>query len=79
MLLSPYITGAASRLSACKISSDNRLVLPMTLVGRTALSVEMSTKLATPVCNAAWAVHSVPYTLLRIPSAMLCSTMGTCL
>ena len=53
-------TGAASRLSACRINSDNRLVLPITLVGRTALSVEISTKLATPVCNAAWAVHKVP-------------------
>ncbi|MNR52131.1 hypothetical protein D3C85_1719170 [compost metagenome] len=77
--LSPRKTGANSRLSACRISSASRLVLPMTLVGRTALSVEMSTKLLTPACKAACAVFKVPMTLFNNPSAILCSTMGTCL
>ncbi|MNC73399.1 hypothetical protein D3C75_1245880 [compost metagenome] len=53
LLLSPNITGAGSRLSACKVISASRLVLPMMLVGRTALSVEINTKLATPACSAA--------------------------
>jgi hypothetical protein len=51
----------------------------MMLVGRTALSVLMSTKSRTPCADAAPAVISVPNTLLRTPSAGLCSTSGTCL
>ncbi|MNT47945.1 hypothetical protein D3C72_1847010 [compost metagenome] len=66
-------------LSACNVNSASRLVRPMTLVGRTALSVEIRTKLATPAFKAAWAVLSVPTTLFSSPSAMLCSTIGTCL
>ncbi|MNE45323.1 hypothetical protein D3C80_1396020 [compost metagenome] len=77
--LSPNSTGATSRLRACRVISARRLVLPITLVGRTALSVEISTKLATPACKAAWAVCKVPMTLFSKPSAILCSTIGTCL
>ncbi|MNW16867.1 hypothetical protein D3C71_2158710 [compost metagenome] len=67
------------RANACKISSARRLVEPMTLVGRTALSVEMSTKHLTPLAMAALAMLKVPNTLLRTPSIGLCSTSGTCL
>ncbi|MNW00698.1 hypothetical protein D3C71_1962270 [compost metagenome] len=56
-----------------------RLVLPITLVGRTALSVEISTKLRTPARSADCAVCRVPMVLFSTPSAMLCSTIGTCL
>ena len=56
-----------------------RLLAPMTLVGRTALSVETSTKLATPLSIAARATFNVPSTLLATPSQGLCSTIGTCL
>ena len=51
----------------------------MTLVGRTALSVETSTKVRTFASAAARATVSVPITLLRTPSMTLCSTSGTCL
>ncbi|MNI92471.1 hypothetical protein D3C73_1502730 [compost metagenome] len=53
LALSPNNTGAISRLKACSVNSARRLVLPITLVGRTALSVEISTKLVTPDCKAA--------------------------
>jgi len=56
-----------------------RLVVPMMFVGRTALSVLISTKSRTP----AWIAHSadvsVPKTLFFTPSTGLCSTSGTCL
>jgi hypothetical protein len=51
----------------------------MMLVGRTALSVEMSTKVSTPATRAASAACQVPKTLLATPSATLYSTIGTCL
>src|SRR5690606_19640108 len=76
---SPHSRGACSALRACSTSSARRLVEPITLVGRTALSVEISTKFSTWHLIAAWAVFSVPNTLFMMPSAMLCSTMGTCL
>ena len=56
-----------------------RLLAPMILVGRTALSVETRTKLAAPVSIAARATFNVPRTLLATPSHGLCSTIGTCL
>ncbi len=40
-------------VSACKISSAKRLVAPITLVGLTALSVDIKIKASTPVANAA--------------------------
>ena len=46
----------------------------MTLVGRTALSVDTSTKVSTPASRAASAAYQVPNTLLATPSAMLYST-----
>ncbi len=60
-------------------SSARRLLAPITLVGRTALSVDTNTKLSTPASTAAQAVSRVPITLLRSPSTTLCSTIGTCL
>ena len=65
--------------SACSTSSAKRLDAPMMLVGLTALSVETSTKVSTPLSRAARAVRSVPRTLLQTPSMMFCSTSGTCL
>ena len=56
-----------------------RLVAPMTLVGRTALSVEMSTKCSTPNSAESSATFRVPSTLLVIASATLLSISGTCL
>ena len=64
---------------ACRISSASRLEVPMILVGRTALSVEISTKSCTPHSTAAVDRVRVPNALVRMPSAGLCSTMGTCL
>ena len=56
-----------------------RLLAPIVLVGRTALSVEIKTKVATPHSCAARAQASVPNTLLRMPSMVLSATRGTCL
>ena len=53
--------------NACKTSSAMRLLAPMMLVGRTALSVEINTKRRTPLANAACAVLRVPNTLFKIP------------
>ena len=68
-----------SAAKACKTSSAMRLLAPMVLVGRTALSVEIKTKVATPHSCAARAQASVPKTLLRMPSIVLSATKGTCL
>ena len=65
--------------SACNISSATRLVAPMVFVGRTALSVDISTKFLTPESIADIAQFNVPKTLLSTPSVLLNSTMGTCL
>ena len=45
VLLTPFML--------CRIISQKRLVAPMTLVGLTALSVEISTNLSTPNSSAA--------------------------
>src|SRR5690554_6608726 len=66
-------------LNACNTISAKRLVLPIILVGRTALSVEINTKFCTLLAIAACAAFRVLITLLRIPSTVLCSTIGTCL
>ena len=65
--------------NACNASSAKRLVAPITLVGFTALSVEISTNVSTRHSSAACAVFQVLNTLLYTPSMMFCSTMGTCL
>ena len=65
--------------NACKHSSAIRLLAPITFVGRTALSVEMSTNDFT-LCSAAHlATLYVPNTLFLTPSITLYSTKGTCL
>ncbi len=50
----------------------------MTLVGFTALSVEISTIASAPVALAASATWRVPAALVAIPSSGLASTIGTC-
>ena len=51
----------------------------MTLVGFTALSVEIITNLYTPYFNAMSATLRVPITLARMASEGLISIIGTCL
>ncbi len=50
----------------------------MMLVGRIALSVEMTTTASAPQASAASATLRVPTTLVSIPSHGLASTSGTC-
>ncbi|MNT81776.1 hypothetical protein D3C72_2214070 [compost metagenome] len=64
---------------ACSTSSAMRFEAPITLVGRTALSVDTSTKYSTADSIAARAMFRVPKTLFMMPSAALHSTSGTCL
>ena len=71
------LPGSAAR--ACKTSSAKRLLAPMMLVGRTALSVLTSTTSDTPCSAANCATVRVPKTLFFSASAGLCSTKGTCL
>ena len=66
-------------LRASMIISARRLVAPMTLVGLTALSVEMSTKRFTPWRTAACAVSHVPNTLFFTAWSGQSSMRGTCL
>jgi hypothetical protein len=54
------------------------LAAPITLVGLTALSVEMSTIAAAPEARAASATLRVPAALVSNPSVGLPSTIGTC-
>ena len=58
---------------ACTYISARRLVAPMTLVGRTALSVEIMTKSSTPVRSAALATTIIPRTLFLTASALFAS------
>jgi hypothetical protein len=60
-------------------SSAARLVAPMTLVGFTALSVEMKVKAFTPSEAAIMAQRRAPSTLVRMASFGLSSISGTCL
>ena len=50
----------------------------MTLVGFTALSVEISTIASAPVARAASATWRVPAALVAMPSSGFASTIGTC-
>ena len=61
------------------ISSEMRLVAPITLVGLTALSLEIKTKRSTPNSSAAFAVIHVPLTLFVTASQGFSSIIGTCL
>lgn len=70
------VSGLVSASASWAISAKH-LLAPMMLVGRTALSVLISTKLATPFSAAAWVVRKVPITLFLIPPAGLRSTKGT--
>jgi hypothetical protein len=65
--------------AAWKISSAMRLEAPIRLVGRTALSVEISTQVSTPASRAASATAWVPSALFTRPTRTLASTIGTCL
>jgi len=59
--------------------SPMRFVAPSTLVGFTALSVEISTNFSTPWRAAHSATRSVPNTLFHTASVALLSSIGTCL
>jgi len=59
--------------------SATRLVQPMTLVGLTALSVEIMTKRRTPWRFAASETVLVPWMLFFTASPTLISIIGTCL
>ena len=61
------------------ICSANHFDAPMTLAGRTALSVEMRTNRCTPVATAASTTCAVPSTLVWIASSGYTSRIGTCL
>jgi hypothetical protein len=54
---------------ACKRHSAIRLVIPITLIGVTALSVEISTSFFTPPFRLAVSTLSVPSTLLVMASS----------
>ena len=71
--------GVERAARACSTISARRLLAPITLVGRTALSVEISTKVATPAFTAARAARRVPKALFMMPSKGFHSTSGTCL
>ena len=64
---------------ACTIISHTRLVAPITLVGFTALSVEISTNRSAPYRSAELATLKVPNTLFFTASSGLSSIRGTCL
>ena len=64
--------------SAWQYISASRLEAPMTLVGLTALSVEISTIASAPAARAASATWRVPAALVSSPSSGLASTIGTC-
>ena len=66
-----------ARLST--IISHMRLVAPITLVGLTALSVEIIVNFFTPCFSEISTMFSVPNTLFLTASQQLCSISGTCL
>ncbi len=70
---------AASEAQACTTSSAMRLLARITLVGRTALSVEISTTWRRPQRWAAWQTTRVESTLLAMPARGWASNKGTCL
>ena len=59
--------------------SVTRLLAPMTLVGRTALSVDTTTKRFTPCSTAARITAREPRMLLVTADQGFSSSMGTCL
>ena len=59
--------------------SAMRLVAPITELGRTALSVEMSTRRSAPTASAMRATFCVPKTLFFTASSGASSMSGTCL
>ena len=59
--------------------SQQRLLAPITLIGSTALSVEISTNLSALYFSAKSATFSVPFTLFLTASSGLSSIKGTCL
>ena len=64
--------------SAWQYISARRFDAPITLVGFTALSVEISTMAQAPTARAASATWRVPAALVSRPSSGLASTIGTC-
>ena len=68
---------AAARLRT--IISQRRLVAPITLVGFTALSVEIMMNFSTPYFSETRTMFQVPNTLFFTASEQLCSIRGTCL
>ena len=71
--------GASSAFRARMARSAASFVRPITDTGFTALSVEISTNLATRYFRASSAMERVASVLLRAPSRGFCSTIGTCL
>src|ERR1700753_2295013 len=69
-----YLADAASTAH-----SAHALEAPITVAGRTALSVETSTKVFTPSSPAILATRRVARALLRIASTGLASIIATCL
>ena len=61
------------------IVSAMRLVAPITLTGRMALSVEIITRRSTPYSRAASTTLRVPWMLLVTASSTFISIKGTCL
>jgi hypothetical protein len=68
-----------SKAIDCNIISANRFDAPIILVGLTALSVEIKTKVSTRVSMAALTHDKVPKMLFLTPSKGFSSTRGTCL
>ena len=68
-----------SWLTAWTIISQSLFVAPITLVGFTALSVEIKTNFSTLYWLASCAIFNVPITLFFIASDGLSSIKGTCL
>ena len=68
-----------SPLHSATRSSTNRFVAPITLIGRTALSVEISTNVRAPAARAASRVAQVPRMLFSTASTRWNSMSGTCL
>ena len=69
---------ARAQSSAWQYISASRFDAPITEVGFTALSVEISTIARAPTPRAASATWRVPTTLVSSPSSGLASTIGTC-
>ena len=73
------VRSAVAPRAACRTSSARRLLAPMMLVGRTALSVEISTKQLDPGGLGAFGEHGRAERVVAQPADGFCSTIGTCL